>query len=85
MAEIKTGSDVKEIGEILDTISEKIPKLISGIMTTLYSAENGKNMGKAIGSFYKELLDAGIPEDVAIEMAKDYMISMKDMAKMAEN
>ena len=85
MAENKTDSDMKELGEVLDTITEKIPKLIGGVMGTLYSADSGKNMGKAIGSFYKELLESGIPEDAALEMAKDYMLSIKDISKMVDN
>ena len=75
MSEFKTDGDIKQIGEVLDTISEKIPKLIKGVMDNLYSAEAGKNIGMAIGSLYKELIDSGIPEEVALDMAKDYMFS----------
>lgn len=84
MAEFKKDSDVKEIGEILDTVSEKIPKMISGLMSTLYSAEAGKNMGQAVGSFYKELLESGIPQDVALDMARNYMLSLKDLSKIID-
>lgn len=84
MSEFKTDGDIKQIGEVLDTISEKIPKLIKGVMDNLYSAEAGKNIGMAIGSLYKELIDSGIPEDVALDMAKDYMISFKDVSKMVD-
>ena len=34
---------VKEIGALLDELSGKAPKLITGLMDTLYSAESGKN------------------------------------------
>jgi len=69
----------KDIGELLDTVSDRLPKLINGLMSTLYSKEAGKNMGQAVGSFYKELIDAGIPTDEAMKMAKDYMLSIKDV------
>lgn len=69
----------KEIGELLDQVSTKIPKLINGIMDSMYSAEAGKKMGQAVGSFYKELLEAGIPQDEALKMAKDYVLSLKDI------
>ena len=59
-------------------------KLISGIVSSLYSAEAGKNMGQAVGSLYKELLESGLPEDVAIEMAKNYMLSLKDISKFVD-
>lgn len=81
--EIKVDS-AKEIGEILDAVSDKVPKLISGIVSTLYSAEAGKNMGQAVGSLYRELLESGLPEDVAIEMAKNYMLSLKDISKFVD-
>ncbi|MDF2686791.1 MAG: hypothetical protein K0S55_1974 [Clostridia bacterium] len=71
---------VKEIGEMLDEVSSKLPKLINGLMSSLYSAEAGKNMGQAVGCFYKELLEAGIPVEDALKMAKDYMLSLKDLS-----
>lgn len=83
MSEMKIES-AKEIGEILDAVSDKIPKLISGIVNSLYSPEAGKNMGKAVGSLYQELLESGIPQDVALEMAKNYMISLKDISKFVD-
>jgi len=69
----------KEIGELLDEVSTKVPKLILGVMQSLYSAEAGKSMGQAIGNLYKELIEAGIPQDEALKMAKDYMLSLKDI------
>jgi hypothetical protein len=71
---------VKEIGEMLDEVSAKLPKLINGLMASLYSAEAGKNMGQAIGSLYKELIASGIPAEDALKMAKDYMLSLKDIS-----
>ncbi|MCF6460328.1 hypothetical protein [Clostridium sp. Cult3] len=75
-------NDVKELAEILDTITDKIPQLITGVVNTLYSAEAGKNIGQAVGSLYKELVDSGIPEEAALDMAKSYMLSMKDISAM---
>ncbi|MGI6201988.1 MAG: hypothetical protein ACOYID_01130 [Eubacteriales bacterium] len=70
---------VKEIGEMFDEISEKLPKLIKSLVDTLYSVESGQKMGQAVGSFYKELMDNGIPQEEALKMAKDYMLSIKDL------
>ena len=70
---------VKEIGQLLDEVSGKVPKLISGIIDTIYSAEAGKKMGQSIGNLYKELIESGIPEEEAVKMAKDYMLSIKDI------
>lgn len=71
---------VKEIGELLDTVSGKLPKMISGLLDTMYSAEAGKKMGQAVGGFYKELTESGIPSEEALKMARDYMLSIKELA-----
>ena len=76
---------VQEIGELLDEITGKIPKLISGLMDTFYSADAGKKIGQSVGSFYTELVASGIPQDEAIKMAKDYMLTLKDMASTISN
>ena len=83
MAEVNA-NDVKELAEMLDTVTDKLPQLINGVVSTLYSAEAGKNIGQAIGSLYKELIDSGIPEDAALDMAKSYMLSMKDISAMTD-
>ena len=72
---------VKEIGQLLDEVSLKVPKLIAGLMESVYSPENGTNMGRAVGNLYKELLDSGIPQEDALKIAEDYMLSMKDITK----
>jgi tetrahydromethanopterin S-methyltransferase subunit G len=69
----------KEIGQLLEEVSEKLPKMFCGLMNTMYSSEAGKKMGRAVGSFYKELIDSGIPSDEALKMAKDYMLLFKEI------
>ncbi|NLY48035.1 MAG: hypothetical protein GX059_03335 [Clostridiales bacterium] len=71
---------VKEIAELLDNVTEKLPKLLNGVFDTLYSADSGKKMGQAVGGFYKELIESGIPAEDALKMTKDYMLSIKDLA-----
>jgi hypothetical protein len=74
--EANMDKEMKDIGKILDDVSTKVPTLISGIMNSLYSAESGANTGKAAGNFYKELLEAGIPKEDALQMTKDYVASL---------
>lgn len=71
---------VQEIGQLLDEVSGKMPKVISGLMDTMYSADAGKKMGQAVGNLYKELVESGIPHEDALQMARDYMLSLKDIA-----
>jgi hypothetical protein len=77
-----TDIPVKEIGELLDEVSTKIPRLLEGIQKSYYSVENGANAGKSIGAFYKELLDAGMDEDVALHLTERFMVSIKDFADL---
>jgi tetrahydromethanopterin S-methyltransferase subunit G len=70
---------IKEISELLDEISKKVPKLIGGLIEALFSAEAGQKMGRAVGAYYKELLEAGIPKEDALKMARDYMQAMKSI------
>lgn len=84
--ERKHSSDipVKEIGELLDEVSTKIPKLLEGIQRSYYSVENGTNAGKSLGAFYKELIAAGMSNDVALRLTERFMVSIKDISSMAK-
>lgn len=81
----KHGPDipVKEIGELLDEVSTKLPKLLEGIQKSYYSVENGTNAGRTIGTFYKELLAAGMSNDVALRLTERFMVSIKDLTDLA--
>lgn len=70
---------VKEISELLDSVSTKLPDLIRNLLRTVYSPEAGSETGKAVGALYKELIAAGMPQEVAVKMASDYMFSLKDV------
>jgi hypothetical protein len=76
---------VKEIGELLDEVSIKLPKMLEGIQKCYYSVENGANAGKSIGAFYKELLAAGMSEDVALRLTERFMVSVKDFTDLAHS
>ena len=78
-----TDIPVKEIGELLDEVSTKLPKLLEGIQKSYYSVENGMNAGKSIGAFYKEMLAAGMPNDVALRLTERFMVSVKDLTSIA--
>ncbi len=70
-----------EVAQLLDKVAEKIPALLKGLREVVYSAEAGEQFGKAVGAFYSELVKQGIPQEQAMEMAKNYMISLRDLAK----
>jgi hypothetical protein len=74
--------DPKDIAELMDSISTKIPTLIKGVMESFYSPETAAQMGRAVAEFRKSLLDGGIPEGEAIEMTKQYMSTLTNLSKV---
>jgi len=66
-------SEAEEVSEILGVVSEKVPALIKGLISSVFSEEAGRNMGKAAAAFYKELKEGGIPDEVALKMTREYM------------
>jgi len=69
----------EELREVLSTVSEMVPGLLRGLRDIVYSAEAAGNMADAVATFYKKLVDAGIPKEEAMEMAKGYMINLRDL------
>ena len=74
-----TNPDAIELSEVLDAVSVKLSELITNVLKSVYSEEAGHNVGRAVGTLYRELVDAGIPAETAVKMASDYMISFKDL------
>ncbi|MCD6431472.1 hypothetical protein J7L33_02060 [Candidatus Bathyarchaeota archaeon] len=86
MIDEKEKEDVEEVREILGVVSKEIPALIKGIIASVFSEEAGKDMGRAVAAFYKELKEAGMPEQTAVRMAENYMstfTSLGDVLKKA--
>jgi hypothetical protein len=69
----------EEIGQLLEVVTEKLPQLLTQLRATLFSADAGREMGQAVGSFYKELIASGIPEEEALSMAKSYIGSIQGL------
>ncbi len=69
--------ELKEIAEALPqlfgALNDAIPKLISGLIGSVYSPEAAGNMAAGIGKFYSNLIAEGIPEDVALDMTKKFV------------
>ena len=74
--------DVEEMREVLSVISKEVPALIKGIISSIFSEEAGKDMGKAAAAFYKELKEAGLPEDVAVRMTEGYISAFTSLGEV---
>ena len=71
----------KALPELFGALNESIPKMISGLIGSVYSPETASNMATAIGQFYSKLIEEGIPEEVALDMTKKFVGAL-DFKKM---
>ncbi len=71
--ESKDGEDVEELKEVLDVVSEKIPRLIGEIMEALMNPERAREFGKAVAEFYSELVKRGMPPEGAARLTEKFM------------
>jgi len=74
--------DPENIKEILSVVSSEIPAMIKSILSSVFSEEAGRNMGKAAAAYYKELKDGGLPEPVAVKMTEEYMRTFTSLGEM---
>jgi len=65
--------EVEDIEKIFSIMSAKVPELIKGIITSIFSEESTREMGKALGAFYKSLIESGIPEQSALKMTENLL------------
>ncbi|MFX0108456.1 MAG: hypothetical protein ACFE7R_09250 [Candidatus Hodarchaeota archaeon] len=72
----KTQSEAEEIKEIFGALSDSIPKLIGGLIGSVYSAERAEDMAAAIGGFYSKLKEQGLPDELALELTKKYVAGL---------
>ena len=76
--------DAEEVEAILGVVSKEVPALIKGIISSVFSEEAGRDMGKAAGAFYKELKESGMPDEIAVKMTENYIsvfTSLGDLIK----
>ncbi|TET09945.1 MAG: hypothetical protein E3J86_06920 [Candidatus Thorarchaeota archaeon] len=76
-SEKSEGDELRDIAsalpELFGALNDAIPKLISGLIGSIYSPEAAGNMAAGIGKFYSNLIAEGIPEDVALDMTKKFV------------
>src|SRR5574342_187950 len=74
--EKKRGMDPENVKEILSVVSDKVPALLNNLADVLYGKEQGAKYGQAVAGFFKTLKDAGMSDEQAYELTKQYMSAM---------
>jgi len=76
--------DPEKIKEILDVVGEKIPGLLKELSALLYGPKSAKQYAEAAAIFYKELKGAGMTDEQAFELTRQYMSTL-NLGKMMGN
>ena len=77
--------EAENVKEILGVVSSEIPTMIKNILSSVFSEEAGRNMGKAAAAYYKELKEGGLPEQVAVKMTEEYMRTFTSLGEMLKS
>lgn len=70
---------LEDLREVLTTVSELVPGLLKDLRGVLYSKDAAESMADAVGTFYRKLVEAGIPREDAMEMTRGYMVNLRDI------
>jgi hypothetical protein len=68
--------DPKDIAELMETISDKIPDLLTKLGDVLYGTEQARKFGAAAAVFYKELKGTGMTDAQIFELTRQYMSTL---------
>lgn len=68
--------DPEKIKEILDVVAQKIPGLLRQLSDLLYGPTSAKQYATAAAIFYKELKSAGMTDQEAFELTRQYMSTL---------
>jgi hypothetical protein len=68
--------DPEKIKEILDVVTEKIPGLLRELSGLLYSPKSAKEYAEAAATFYKKLKEAGMNDEQAFDLTRQYMSTL---------
>lgn len=71
--ELNDEEDIQKLKELMETLNETIPDLISGVMEPIYNAEDSKKLAKSTIKFYKELTNAGMEKEQAYRLTREYL------------
>jgi hypothetical protein len=72
-------NSVEDLRELFSVLSEQVPGLLRGLRNILYSKEAAENMADAVSTFYTKLVDAGIPKEEAMDMARGYVLNLREL------
>jgi hypothetical protein len=67
--------DPEQLREIMDVVTEKVPDLLEKITRIITDAHQGEQMGNSVATFYRTLIESGMPPHQAFELTRGFMSS----------
>jgi len=71
----RAGGDVEELRQVFDAIADfmgRIKGFVKELMEIVLSSVDGARLGEDVGSFYKKLVENGLPPEEAMKLAEEY-------------
>ena len=79
--------DIEQAAKLMDKVGpmiEDILEPLKDLLSELYSPEKMQAMGKSVAEFYKNLVEAGMDKEAALELTKEYMDSINAAKTLLE-
>lgn len=76
--------NVEDMRKLFEILTEQVPRLLESMTKVLYGAQEGERFGQSVAAFYKSLRAAGMTNQEAFELTKEYMstLSLGGLLKM---
>ncbi|MCG7843952.1 MAG: hypothetical protein MIO90_00805 [Methanomassiliicoccales archaeon] len=68
--------DAEQLKQIFGVLTDSVPKLLDSVTKVLYGSQEGTKFGESVAAFYKALKDAGMSNEQAFELTKEYMSNL---------
>ncbi len=78
-------TDAEEVRVILEAVQETVPNLISQLVQAIYSPKVAESIAEAVGTLYQGLKKKGLPDDLILEMTRNYMKVLDIKELMSES
>lgn len=72
---LRADGDVEELRQVFDAIADfmgRIKGFVKEFMEMVLSSVDGAKLGEDVGSFYKRLVESGLPPEEAMRLTEEY-------------
>lgn len=84
---VEGDKDIDKAAQLMDKIGPMMEDIIGPIkdlLAELYNPEKMAAMGKSVADFYKNLVEAGMDKEAALELTKEYMANINVAKTLTE-